>query len=135
MIRKGIATCFLIIIFFYRVYRVYNDFSLTRDAGVPTAVNQSVSGCKRRYDLELTNESVWIEILVFDGLNLLVGNHYFPPNTGVKEIENFFNFLETNLNKKNFRLGFLSDFNVHGYGWVKGFPHPNLQYCNNSEGI
>jgi hypothetical protein len=55
--------------------RVYTDFSLTRGGGVLTAVHQSLSGCKRRYDLELTSECFWTGIPLPDGFNLLVGNH------------------------------------------------------------
>jgi hypothetical protein len=58
------------------------------------AIHHSFSGCKRRYDLELTSECVWIEMSLPYGFNLLVGNHYFLPNTDVKVIENYFNSLE-----------------------------------------
>jgi hypothetical protein len=42
--------------FVFRADVVYTDFSLTRGGSVLTAVHQSLSGCKRRYDLELTSE-------------------------------------------------------------------------------
>jgi hypothetical protein len=58
--------------FVFRADRVYTDFTLTRGGGVLTAVNQSLSGCKCRYDLELTSECVWIEIPLPDGFNSLV---------------------------------------------------------------
>jgi hypothetical protein len=74
MIRSVIANCFLMTTLF-PVQTEDTDFSLTRGGGVLTAVHQSLSGCKRRYDLELTSECVWIEIPLPDGLNLLVGNH------------------------------------------------------------
>jgi hypothetical protein len=45
--------------FVFRADRVYTDFSLTRGGGVLTAVHQSLSGCKRRFDLELTSECVY----------------------------------------------------------------------------
>jgi hypothetical protein len=51
--------------FVYRADRVYTDSNLTRGAGVLTAVHQSLSGCKRKYDLKITNECVWIEIPIF----------------------------------------------------------------------
>jgi hypothetical protein len=78
--------------FVFRADRVYTDFSLTRGGGVLTAIHQSLSGCKRTFDLELTSECVWIKIHLPDGFNLLVGNHYFSPNTDIKIIENYFNF-------------------------------------------
>jgi hypothetical protein len=90
MIRSVIATCFLMTIFF-RADRVYTDSSLTRGGGVLTTVHQSLSGCKCRYDLELTSECVSTEIPLPGGFNFLVRNHYFSPNTDVKVIENYFN--------------------------------------------
>jgi hypothetical protein len=56
--------------FVSRAYRVYTNFSLTSGGGVLMAVHQSLSGCKRRYDLELTSE--WTEIPLPDGFNLRV---------------------------------------------------------------
>jgi hypothetical protein len=76
---------------------------------VLTEVHESLSGCKRRFDLELTSECVWIEILLPDGFNLLVGNHYFSPNTDTRIIENYFNSLEINLNPQTFRVVLLGD--------------------------
>jgi hypothetical protein len=109
MIRSVIATCFLMTTLF-SVQTEYTDFSLTRGGGVLTAVHQSISGCKRRYDLELTSECVWIEIPLPDGFNLLVGNHYFSPNTDIRVIENYFNSLKIKLNPQNFRVVLLGDF-------------------------
>jgi hypothetical protein len=82
---------FPVVYFVFRADRVYTDFSLTHGGGVLTAVHQSPSGCKRRYDLELTSECVWIEIPLLDGFNLLVGNHNFSPNIDIKVVENYFN--------------------------------------------
>jgi hypothetical protein len=45
------------------------------------ALSPRVRSCKRRCDLESFNECVWVEIPTYDGLNLLIGNHYFPPDT------------------------------------------------------
>jgi hypothetical protein len=38
--------------------------------------------------------NVWVEIPTFDGLNLLIENHYFPPNTKPEIIANYFHVLE-----------------------------------------
>jgi hypothetical protein len=48
--------------FVFHAERDYTDSKLTRGGGVLTAVNRSFSSCKRRYDLELTYECVWVEI-------------------------------------------------------------------------
>jgi hypothetical protein len=119
--------------FVFRADRVYTDFSLTRSGGVLTAVHQSLSGCKHRYDLELTSECVWIEIPLPDGFYFL-GNHYFSPNTDVKVIENYFNSLEVKLNPQNFRVVLLGDFNVPGFDWANGFPQANSHYYTKIRG-
>jgi hypothetical protein len=47
------------------------------------AISEAVFGAKRRSDLEYFQECVWVEITVTDGRNLLIGNHYFAPDTKV----------------------------------------------------
>jgi hypothetical protein len=120
--------------FVFRADRVYTDFSLTRGGSVLTAVYQSLSGCKRRYDLEMTSECVWIEIPLPDIFNLLFGNHYFSPNTDVRVIENYFNSLEIKLNPQNFRVVLLGDFNVSGFDWANSFPQANSYYYTKIRG-
>jgi hypothetical protein len=71
--------------------RDFADSKLTEGAGVLTAVHRSFSCCKRKYDLELSYECVWLEIPIPDGFTLLIGNHYFPPNMDIKAIKNYFN--------------------------------------------
>jgi hypothetical protein len=71
---------------------------------------------------------VWIEIPIPDRFNLLVGNHYFPPNMDHKVIENDFNSLENKVNTQHFRVVLLEGFNVPGYDWVSGLPHANTHY-------
>jgi hypothetical protein len=58
--------------FVFHADRVHINSSLTHGGGVLTAVHPSLSGCKCRYDLELTNEYVWIKIHILDGFCLLV---------------------------------------------------------------
>jgi hypothetical protein len=82
--------------------RDYKNFNLTHNSGVLIAVHHSVSACICRYDLEQTNECVWIEIPVNDGFSLLVGNHSFSSASDNKSSENYFNFLEIKLDTQNF---------------------------------
>jgi hypothetical protein len=51
----------------------------TRGGGVLIALSPKVRSYKRRCDLEFLDECVWVEIPTYDGINLLIGNHYFPP--------------------------------------------------------
>lgn len=74
----------------FRGDRGYTDFNLTQGGGVLIAFHHSISGYMRRYDLELTNESVWVEIPVNDVFNLLVESRYFLPKSDNKFIENYF---------------------------------------------
>jgi hypothetical protein len=53
---------------------------------VLVVVSKSFQGVKWRYDLETTDECVWVEIPVVDNYNLLIGNHYFAPDCDVKII-------------------------------------------------
>jgi hypothetical protein len=53
----------------------------TRGGGVVIALSPRVRSCKLRCDLESFGECVWVEIPTYDGLNLLIGNHYFPPHS------------------------------------------------------
>jgi hypothetical protein len=114
--------------FVFRAEYKSTHSNVTRGGGALTEAHRSFSSCKRTYDLELANECVWIEIPVPDGFNLLVGNHYFPPDADAKVSENYFNSLETNLNPQSFRVVLLGDFNVPGYDWVNGFPQDNTHY-------
>jgi hypothetical protein len=77
---------------------------------------------------------VFIEIPLPDGFNLLVGNHYFSPNTDIKIIENYFNSLEIKLNPQNFRIVLLGHFNVPGFDWANGLPEANSHYCTKIRG-
>jgi hypothetical protein len=82
----------------------------------------------------ITQECVWIEIPIPDGFNLLVGNHYVPPNMDNKVIENYFNSLENKLNAQSFRVLLFGDFNVPGYDWVSGLHHANTHYYTKHRG-
>jgi hypothetical protein len=50
----------------------------TRGGGALSALSSRVPAYKRRYYLESCDECVLVEVPTSDGLNLLIGNHYFP---------------------------------------------------------
>jgi hypothetical protein len=64
----------------------------TRGGGVLIALSSRVRSYKRRYDLEYCDERVRVEIPTLDGFNLLIGNHYFPPDAKPENIANYFRF-------------------------------------------
>jgi hypothetical protein len=67
----------------------------SRGGGALIAISDNVSGVVRRADLELVKECVWVEIATtMDGINLLIGNHYFAPDTAVDTIKQYFCSLE-----------------------------------------
>jgi hypothetical protein len=82
------------------------------------AVSESLKGVKRRYDLEMIKECVWVEIPVRDNYSLLIGNHYFAPDCDVKIIENYSNSLEVNLNSHLYRVVMFGDFNEPNFDWL-----------------
>jgi hypothetical protein len=76
-----------------RADRDYTNSSATRGGGALIAVSILLHGVKRRLNLEIINECVWIEIPTKDNYNLLLGNHYIAPYCNVKIIEKYLNFL------------------------------------------
>jgi hypothetical protein len=54
------------------------------------AISKSLYAVKRRHDLEVTKESMWIEIPVRDDYSLAIGNHYFATYCDVKITENYY---------------------------------------------
>jgi hypothetical protein len=80
--------------------------------GVLVAVSKSFRGAKWRYDLETSDECVWVKIPVADNYSLLIGNNYFVPDCDVMVIKNCLNFLEQNLNTHHYCIIILDDFNV-----------------------
>jgi hypothetical protein len=67
-------------------------------------------------------------IVAIIGLNLLIGNHYFPPDTKPQIIANYFRFLENKLDTHNFRVIIVGDFNTPGFDWKFGLTLPNSHY-------
>ncbi|PNF31813.1 hypothetical protein B7P43_G09329, partial [Cryptotermes secundus] len=113
----------------YTVYRSDRvSTSKARGGGVLTAIPSSLGSCRRRYDLELCSECVWVEIPTVDSHNLLIGNHYFSPDTPPGVIINYFQLLENKLDTNCFRVVLLGDFNVPGFNWIRGSPLPNCHY-------
>jgi hypothetical protein len=113
---------------------VFGDSNVTRGCGTVTGVFRSFPGWKLRYDPELPDVSVWIEIFIPDDFRLFVGSHYFPPSTDAKVTENNFCSLETNFNPQNLHTVLLGDFNIPGYDWVNGFPQAKSRYNNKFRG-
>jgi hypothetical protein len=100
-------------VFCYTVFRSDRaSVNKTRGGGVLIALSSRVRSHKHRYDLEYCDECVWIEIPTLDGLNLLIGNHYFPPDVKPENITNYFRFLENCLDTHNFRAIMVGDINA-----------------------
>jgi hypothetical protein len=99
-----------------------------RGGGVLIALSPKVRSHKRRFNLEFCDECVWVEIPTYDGLNLLIGNHYFPPDTKPEIIANYFRFLENKIDTHNFRVIVVGDFITPGFDWKFGLSLPNSHY-------
>jgi hypothetical protein len=106
----------------------------SRGGGVLIALSPRVRSCKRRCDLESLEECVWVEIPTNDGLNLLIGNHYFSPDTKPEVITNYFRFLETNLDSQHFRVFPMGDFNTPRFDWMRGLSQANCHYYSKLRG-
>jgi hypothetical protein len=83
----------------YRSDRPY--INKARGGGVFTVITASLGSCSRRYDLELCSECVWDEIPTSDGISILTGNHYFPPDNKPEVITDYFRHLENTLDTNN----------------------------------
>jgi hypothetical protein len=110
----------------YRADRV--SAAKSRGGGTLIAISNSASGVVRRTDLELVEECVWVEISTTDGYNLLIGNHYFEPDTSVDTIKQYFCSSENTLNTYHFRVLVVGDFNVPGFDWKLGLSSSS-SYC------
>jgi hypothetical protein len=60
--------------------------NMTCGGRVLIALSSRVRSYKHICDLESCDECVWVEIPTSDSLNLLVGNHYFPPALNLKTL-------------------------------------------------
>ncbi|PNF43033.1 hypothetical protein B7P43_G08782 [Cryptotermes secundus] len=106
----------------------------TRGGGVLTALSSKIRSFKRRCDLESYNECVWVEIPTLDNQNLIIGNHYFSPDTKLEVIANYFRSLEDRLDTKNFRVVIVGDFNAPGFDWNHGLAVPDCHYYSKLRG-
>lgn len=106
----------------------------SRGGGALIAISNTVSGATRGPDLEFFPESVWVEITLSDGRDLLISNHYFAPDIKVDVIDNYFKFLENKLDSLNCRVLLIGDFNVPGFDWDKGLPSPHCHYYTKLKG-
>ncbi|PNF15466.1 hypothetical protein B7P43_G17549 [Cryptotermes secundus] len=89
----------------YTVYRSDRPYiNKVRGGGALTAITASLGSCRRRYDLELCSECVWVEVPSADGINMLIGNHYFSPYTKLEVITAYFRQLENILDTNNTRV-------------------------------
>lgn len=93
-----------------------------------SAFTTSLGCCRCRYDLEFCSEWVCFEIPIADGINLLIGNCYFTPDTTPNVIADYFCLLENILYTNNFCVILLGDFNAPGFNWEIASPLPN---CHN----
>jgi hypothetical protein len=113
----------------YTVFRSDRVSSVkTRGGGALIALSSRIRSFKRRHDLESYEECVWVEIHISDNHNLLIGNHYFPPDTKPDVITNYFRTLEDRLDTKNFRVVLVGDFNTPGFDWKHGLSDPDCHY-------
>jgi hypothetical protein len=105
----------------YLVYRA-DRVSVVKSCGGGTliAISNNVSGVVHRADLELVEECMWVEIPTVDGINLLIGNHYFASDIAVDTIKQSFCSLENILHTYNFRVLVVGNFNVPGFDWKLG---------------
>jgi hypothetical protein len=69
-----------------------------------------------------------------DNFNLLIGNHYFPPDTKPEIIINYFCSLEDRLDTKNFRVVMVGDFSTPGFDWNRGLSDPDSHYYSKLRG-
>jgi hypothetical protein len=93
-----------------------------------------LGSCSRKYDLELCSECTWVEIPTADGINLLIGNQYFSPDTKSENITEYFPILENILNTNNLRVILIGAFNAHGLNWERGSPLANYHYSSKVKG-
>jgi hypothetical protein len=124
--------------FFPETYLVYrtDKVSAVKSCGgsTLTATSDSVGGVVRRTDFELFEECVWVEMPTTDGLNLLIGNHYFAPDAFVDTIKQYFCSLENVLDTYNCRVLVAGDFKVPGIDWKRGLSSRSSHYYNNLKG-
>lgn len=71
----------------------------------------------RRSDLECADECVWIEICLKREVNLLIGCHYFSPDTKPVIIDSYLKAIIDKVERDQYRIIMLGDFNIPGVHW------------------
>jgi hypothetical protein len=100
----------------------------TGGGGALMAVNSRYRDFKQRFDLQIYEQCVWVELPTTDGENLLIGNHHVPPDTSPNTVLNYFSSLENKLDTRNYRVVLTGDFNTPGFDWKCGLPQQNCHY-------
>lgn len=101
------------------VYRADRDTNVTGKVwggGSLIAVCSQLQSYHRK-DLDFS-ECVWVEIKMKDGINLLIGNCYFSPDTRPEKLTEFFDDVGKKLEVGRYRVLILGDFNVAGVNWT-----------------
>lgn len=80
-----------------RAVRDYSASNTTRADGVLIAVTEPFHALKRRPDLDIIKEVLWIETPANDNFTLLSGN-YYTLDFYVRVVDSYIHFLEQNLN-------------------------------------
>lgn len=109
----------------FRRDRNYEGMSANFGGGVLIAVKKHLQ-VVRRFDLEFSDESVWVEITFADS-NLLIGTFYFPPSLDVARFSEQMDLLCDQLDVDKYRILILGDFNVPDINW-------NLEHAFSSSG-
>jgi hypothetical protein len=102
--------------------------------GILTAITASLGSCSCRYDLDLCSEYVWVEIPTADCISILIGNHYFPPDTKPEVIIDYLRHPENTLDTNKTRIILLGDFNAPGFNWESGTPLSKCHYYSKLKG-
>jgi hypothetical protein len=87
-----------------RADRDYSKCTISCGDDILIAVHQSVPRFEHRFNLELKNNCIWMEISVLNYLTLLIGNPCSLPNTDTKTIKQDLNSLEDILNPRSYHV-------------------------------
>lgn len=120
----------------YTVFRSDRNY-LTKEVRYGGGVLIAVKKClqsHRRSDLEVYDESVWVEIELKKQPNLLIGNIYFPPRSCLASFVDTLDWLGSNLDVDRFRVVLLGDFNVPNVDWNFSRPHCS-DYCGYADAV
>lgn len=120
----------------YQVFRHDRDplHDKQRGGGVLIALHDSIK-CKRRLDLELESECIWLEVFCDRGERLLVCTYYISPETHASEFRNILNTIETTvISHSDHHFLVTGDFNAPGISWetqrVSQASHPISPKCD-----